>query len=70
MTGGREECCVQVAVRVRPPNCRERAVEYIPGIFTDPESGRVSLNSEQESRHFTFDIVADEFISQVGISSS
>lgn len=56
---------VQVVVRVRPPNARERDQGYSKCVGVDSAAHSVSLNFRPQPRTFTFDYVADEVIGQV-----
>ncbi|CAM6117692.1 unnamed protein product [Calypogeia fissa] len=55
---------VQVVVRVRPPNSRERDQGYIKCVGVDSAAHSVSLNFRPQPRTFTFDYVADEAVGQ------
>ncbi len=57
---------VQVVVRVRPPNDRERFQGYRKCTNVD-SAASLSLLAASQSRTFSFDFVADEHVKQVYI---
>ena len=58
---------VQVVVRVRPPNNREREQGYQKCLAVEPGNKSLVVAGKPQSRSFTFDYVADEDTKQVRI---
>jgi hypothetical protein len=58
---------VQVVVRVRPPNEREKEQGYTKIVSVDPSETCLFLKEKAQPRPFTFDYVADEATTQDSI---